>query len=492
MMDMATSHLSQTIQGLRRILLHQDGAGMSDRQLLDHFIGHRDEAAFAALVRRHGPVVWGVCCRVIGHYHDAEDAFQATFLVLARKAASIRQPEMLANWLYGVAHRTALKAKATTGKRRVREKQVSDMPEPETKQRDAWLDLEPLIDRELASLPDKYRIAIILCDLQGKTGKEAAHQLKIPEGTLSSRLRTGRVMLAKRLARNGVALSAGALAAVVSQNSASALAPTAVVSSTIKAAPLFAAGQTAATGLVSGKVAALTEGVMKAMLMTKLKTIATVLVLATLIAFGGGLVSHQMAATAQLNQQTDGAPKNSRPSEGVEGKPDPAPKPVKPPQPLGQAALAEKVLKDNVARTVILENSKIFIEPGTKVRLTPVKTEKGNGVRLEWAGVTVEALNMKLLAGTQIIEIEGAEGGMFTVRVLQKGADRVGAIIVVGNTKTPDSTIRKALQLAPGDVFDDKSLRAAEKRLATLKAVITVIENGDESGVKDIVVRVKE
>jgi RNA polymerase sigma factor (sigma-70 family) len=312
MMDMVTSHLSQTIQGLRRVLFHQDGSGLSDRELLNHFIGHRDEAAFAALVRRHGPVVWGVCCRIIGHHHDAEDAFQATFLVLARKAASIRQPEMLANWLFGVAHRTALKAKATAGKRRVREKQVSDMPEAETLQRDTWLDLEPLIDRELAGLPDKYRIAIILCDLQGKTGKEAAQQLKIPEGTVSSRLRTARVMLAKRLSRQGVTLSAGALAAIVSQNSASALAPTAVVSSTIKAAPLFAAGQTAVTGLVSGKVAALTEGVMKAMLMTKLKSLATVLALASLIAFGGGLLSHQMAATAQQNQQTDGAPPASQ------------------------------------------------------------------------------------------------------------------------------------------------------------------------------------
>lgn len=489
---MAASHLSQTIQDLRRVMLHQDGAGLSDRQLLDHFIRHRDEAAFAALVRRHGPVVWGVCCRVIGHHHDAEDAFQATFLVLARKAASIRQPEMLANWLFGVAHRTALKAKVTAGKRRVREKQVSDMPEPETQQRDAWIDVEPLIDRELAGLPDKYRIAIILCDLQGKTGKEAAHQLKIPEGTLSSRLRTGRVMLAKRLTRHGVVLSAGALAAVVSENSASALVPTAVVSSTIKAAPLFAAGQTAATSIVSGKVAALTEGVMKAMLMTKVKMIATVLLMASLIAFGGGLLSHEMAATAQQTQRTDGDPKNSRPPEGVEGKTNPAPKPVLPAQPIGQGVLAERVLDDNMLRTVILENSKIFIEPGTKVRLTPVKTAKGNGVRLEWAGVTVEALNMKLLTGTQVVEIEGADGETFAVRLLQKGADRVGEIILVGNTKTPDSIIRKTLQLAPGDVLEDKALRAAEKRLATFKAVITVIENGDGSGVKDILVRVKE
>src|SRR5947209_9431209 len=106
---MATSRLSKAIQDLCRATL-QGGAGLSDKQLLDHFIEHQDEAAFAALVRRHGPVVWGVCRRVLGHHHDSEDAFQATFLVLARKAVSVRPREMLPNWLYGVAHRTAIKA----------------------------------------------------------------------------------------------------------------------------------------------------------------------------------------------------------------------------------------------------------------------------------------------------------------------------------------------------------------------------------------------
>ena len=297
---MATSHLSQTIQAIRTAVLRHDGAGLNDRQLLDHFIRHRDEAAFAALMRRHGPVVWGVCRRLTGHHQDAEDAFQATFLVLARKAASVRQPEMLANWLFGVAHRTALKAKATTGKRRSRETQVSDdMPEPVTQQRGAWVDLEPLIDQELAALPDKYRIAIILCDLQGKTGKQAAHQLKVPEGTLSSRLRTARVMLAKRLARQGIAWSAGALAAVASQNPASALAPTAVVSSTTKAATLIAAGQTA-TGVVSAKVAALTKGALTTMVLSKLKS-AAIWLLASLAVLAAGLLTYQATMAQQTN-----------------------------------------------------------------------------------------------------------------------------------------------------------------------------------------------
>src|SRR5262249_22645957 len=148
-----------------------------------------------ALVRRHAPMVWGVCRRVLGNLHDAEDAFQATFLILVRKAASIASPKLLANWLYGVAHQTALKARATNAKRRVRERQVTHMPEPAANEPDRWNDLQPLLDQELARLPNKYRVAIVLCDLEGKTRKEAAWQLGVPEGTLAARVARGRVML---------------------------------------------------------------------------------------------------------------------------------------------------------------------------------------------------------------------------------------------------------------------------------------------------------
>ena len=283
---MATSQMSEVIQHLRRTVLLRDGAGLTDGQLLEDFISRRDEAALAALVRRHGPMVWGVCRRVLRNHHDAEDAFQATFLVLVRKAASIASREMVANWLYGVAHQTALKARATAAKRRARERQVTEMPEPAVAEQDLWHDLQPLLDQELSRLPDKYRVVIVLCDLEGKTRKEAARQLGVPEGTVASRLARARAMLAKRLARHGLAVSGGALAAVLSQNVASAGVPTSVVSSTIKAASLVAAGQ-AAAGMISAKVAALTEGVLKAMLLTKLK-IATVVLLVAVAAAGSG------------------------------------------------------------------------------------------------------------------------------------------------------------------------------------------------------------
>jgi RNA polymerase sigma factor (sigma-70 family) len=186
---MATRLLNPVIDHLRRAVLLRDGAGLTDGQLLESFLGGQDEAAFEALVRRHGPMVLGVCRRVLRIHHDAEDAFQATFLVLVRKGDTIRPREMVANWLFGVAYRTAQKARGRIARRRVREAQVKEMPEPEAvAPEEGWGDWRPLLDQELSRLPDKYRVPVVLCDLEGKTGKEAARQLGWPEGTVSSRL----------------------------------------------------------------------------------------------------------------------------------------------------------------------------------------------------------------------------------------------------------------------------------------------------------------
>src|SRR5262245_6136545 len=169
---MATSQISKVIQHLRGSALLRHGAELTDGQLLEGHVSHRDEAALAALVKRHGPMVWGVCRRVL-HHHDAEDAFQATFLVLLRRAASILPRDMVANWLYGVAYQTALKARATAARRKSRERQVTDMPEPEVLPPELSSDLHKLLDQELSRLADKYRVAIVLCDLEGKTYKDA-------------------------------------------------------------------------------------------------------------------------------------------------------------------------------------------------------------------------------------------------------------------------------------------------------------------------------
>lgn len=291
---MPTLQINRIIQHLRRAVLLRDGDGLADGQLLECFSAQGEEAAFEALVRRHGPMVLGVCRRVLGNYHDAEDAFQATFLVLVRKAASIRPPGMVGNWLYGVAYQTALKVRAGAMKRRGREKQMMDMPEPEVPQ-NLWRDLQPLLDQELTRLPDKFRIPLVLCDLEGKTRKEAARRLGWPEGTLSSRLARARRMLAKRLSRHGVALSGGALAMLLSQNAASAGAPSSLVVSTVQAAMMFAAGKTAA-GVISAQVAALTEGVLQAMFLSKLKIATALVLVVAFLGWSGGLLMEQALA----------------------------------------------------------------------------------------------------------------------------------------------------------------------------------------------------
>jgi RNA polymerase sigma-70 factor (ECF subfamily) len=311
---MATSLLNPVIRQLRRAVLLPDGAGLTDGQLLESFVSQRDEAAFGVLVRRHGPMVLGVCRRVLRNHHDAEDAFQATFLVLVRKAASIVPREMVANWLYGVAHRTALKARSMIAKQRVRERQVTAMPEPEALEpEDCWREWQPLLDQELSRLPDKYRVPVVLCDLEGKTGKEAARQLAWPEGTVSSRLARGRTMLAKRLTRHGLALSGGSLAVALSEN-ASACVPASVVSATVKAASLFVAGKAAATGAISARAAALTEAVVKTMLLTKLKVMAGVVLVVGILGTGLGLgtLSYRTEAAGSGTATREAAPKSDR------------------------------------------------------------------------------------------------------------------------------------------------------------------------------------
>jgi len=291
------------MERLRKTVLRRDEDSLSDGQLLDSFVRTRDEAAFAALVRRHGPMVWGVCLRIVGRAADAEDAFQATFLILVRKAAAVKPREAVGNWLYGVARHAALKARTACSKVRAREKQVTTMPEPAADWCDAREELHVHLDQELSRLPDKYRLPLVLCDLECRTRKDVAAQLKIPQGTLSSRLATAHQMLAKRLARHGLAVTGASLAAFFAQNAASASVPVSVVSSTVKTATLVAASQGGVTGVVETKVAALTEGVMKAMFLAKLKAVTAMLLVAGMIAFGAGLLVHHTSAGQQTKAE---------------------------------------------------------------------------------------------------------------------------------------------------------------------------------------------
>jgi RNA polymerase sigma factor (sigma-70 family) len=270
---------------VRRVAAAADSAALPDRELLESFLAHSDEAAFAVLLRRHGPMVLGVCRRLLPECHDAEDAFQATFLVLVRKAHVIDRRELLANWLYGVASRTARKARVQRARQRCRERLMASMSEPQRSDATPASDLRDVLDQELGRLPEKYRVPLVLCELEGCSRQEAAQALRIPEGTLSSRLSRGRQLLARRLTRRGVTLSLPVLAATLAESRAAAVS-FGLLETTARAAATLAVGG-GATGLVSGQVLALTEGVLRTMTPLKLKIVLAVLL--TFVLLGVGL-----------------------------------------------------------------------------------------------------------------------------------------------------------------------------------------------------------
>jgi RNA polymerase sigma factor (sigma-70 family) len=290
---MATNLNPVLIDIIRRFAIL--GEGRTDGQLLVAFLRDRDKLALEILVRRHAPMVWGVCRRTLARHHDAENAFQATFVVLLRKAASIRSPELLASWLYRVAQQTARKARQMAAKRGVREQQLEVLPEPPAEPLDDEFgpELRERLDDELSRLPDKYRVAIVLCDLQGKSRPDVAKLLRLPEGTVASRLARGRALLARRLARPGQAVSATSLAAVLPQLAPSWAVPAAVLTNTVKFVTLLAAGQ-APTGLISAEVSQLTGGVLLAMAVQKLKAAGALLFMATLLLAGGVAAYHAL------------------------------------------------------------------------------------------------------------------------------------------------------------------------------------------------------
>jgi RNA polymerase sigma factor (sigma-70 family) len=298
---MEAVQLHGLVRRLHGALARRETAALTEAELWQRYVRQRDEAAFATLLRRHGPMVLGVCRRILRHEQDAEDAFQATFLVLVRRAASLQSPARLANWLHGVAQRTALQARTAARKRRAREAAV---PPPRSLPDDLHDDLRVVLDEELERLADKYRTAVVLCDLEGKTRKEAARQLGWAEGTVASRLARGRGMLARRLARRGFA---GALvAATLAESAASAWVPAHLVFATIRAATFATAGHVAANGVLSGTAAALTEGVLQSMFLSKLKPAIAILLIIGAAALGtGALISRSWATEQEPADRTE-------------------------------------------------------------------------------------------------------------------------------------------------------------------------------------------
>jgi RNA polymerase sigma factor (sigma-70 family) len=293
---MATGPVNLVIRQMRRIALSHDNGYISDGWLLDAFLKAKDEAAFEALVKRHGPMVLGVCRRLLRNTHDAENAFQATFVVLLRKAHAIRNRDLLGNWLYGVACRTAMKARANAARRKAKERQVNDMRSASWSAEQTSEELLALLDVELHRLPDKLRAPLVLCDLQGMARKQAARKLGWPIGSLNWRLARARSILAKKLKQHGVTLGTGTLAACLARHAAAASVPAPLLDLTVKTAVIMSIGNNAAAGVVSAKVASLAEGVVRMMFLTKLKIAAGLVLLVGVLGTCVGQRSSQTLA----------------------------------------------------------------------------------------------------------------------------------------------------------------------------------------------------
>jgi RNA polymerase sigma-70 factor (ECF subfamily) len=297
---MRKSDQSPVLREIRTLFGVGTNAGLSDGELLERFVGREEEAAqfaFAALVERHGPMVFRICNRLLADAHESQDAFQATFLILVRKARSLKDRGSVGPWLFGVARRVAARTRTATARRAYHERRyVEGRENPESADDHERSDLEAILHEEVSRLPDRYRSPIVLCYLEGVTQEEAATRLGWPIGTVRSRLSRARERLRGRLTRRGVVLSAGALLGALAGDVSAA--PRLLVGSTVKAATQFAAGQAAAE-VASASVLALTQGVLRSFFMTKLKSAMLVVIVLGASATGAGVFAFHPVASVE-------------------------------------------------------------------------------------------------------------------------------------------------------------------------------------------------
>jgi RNA polymerase sigma factor (sigma-70 family) len=311
---MGTRQLRQVVQHLCRVIDPLGDGQLSDAELLQRWVSQRDEAAFEVLVWRHGPLVWNTCRRLLRSTADAEDAFQATFLALVGKGASIGSGASVGGWLYTVAYRAALTARAQAARRPGQDQALEDVPAPASSAEEmVWRDLRPVLDEEVNRLPRKYREPFVLCCLEGKTNAEAAQQLGCPTGTLVTRLARARQRLRRRLTGRGVTLAAGPLAAGFAPEAEAAV-PAALLAGTVRAL----AGQG-----VPARVAGLSAGVLRALAPAPLKQTVALVLAVVLLGFGGALTYRALAGPPAERQQPEAPPPPDGPRQ--EAKAPPAP-----------------------------------------------------------------------------------------------------------------------------------------------------------------------
>jgi RNA polymerase sigma factor (sigma-70 family) len=293
---------SAILREVRKLIKHPSGDSPSDRELLERFSRYQDEAAFGELVRRHGTLVLEVCRRVLRHVQDAEDAFQATFLLLAQKAGSLGKVVSVAGWLFGVARHVAARAKTGAQRRRRHEISAALKAAQETQEEVTWKELKAALDEELGRLPEHYRTPLLLCYLEGKTQEEAARELGWTPAAMRGRFYRGRDLLRRRLTHRGISLGVGVFASVLSQSSTSA-ATTLLRRATVKAVLQYTAGK---RGTISAEVVALAQEALPMIAVAKARLAIGVFLALTMVATGAALLAHQpvlsMDDKAQPNQ----------------------------------------------------------------------------------------------------------------------------------------------------------------------------------------------
>jgi RNA polymerase sigma factor (sigma-70 family) len=278
---------ADVLRFLRKTCELEAARELPDEELLERFAAARDEAAFNVLVRRHGPMVLSVCHRVLEDVHLAEDGFQATFMVLVRRAAGLGKRQPLAGWLYGVARRVALKARARAARARQEERGVEPMQSNEPLDELTWQELRAVLDEEIGRLPQKFQLPLVLCHLEGRSHADAAKELDCPKRSLTNRLERGRELLRLRLIRRGITLSAGALAVGLSEKVGGTALGAMLAIKTVKAAMCLGAGKAVAAGLLSSQAAALAEKTIAGMMVAKCKLTGLVAILVLAVAGAG-------------------------------------------------------------------------------------------------------------------------------------------------------------------------------------------------------------
>jgi RNA polymerase sigma factor (sigma-70 family) len=479
----ADGNLTLFLQQLRQVVYTRGVIGeIPDRALVERFVKDRDEAAFEVLLWRHGPMVLSLCQRMLHNAHDAEDAFQAAFFILARKASTIGKRQSFGSWLYKVAYRCALRAKTRAVVRAGKETAlIENMSVPDPAAQAAWQELRLTLDDVVQELPEKYRTVIVLHYLEGRTSQQIAGELHCPVGTVTSRLTRARELLRHRIARRGLTLSAAMIGAALAEGSAVAAAPRGLVFVTLHVAKMAAAGQAAAS-TVPTRVLTLAQGVTRDMFLRKLK-IAAVLFL-SIACLGAGMLTYGANAEPDNSATQQGTPPGAiqagggkeaaEPNElfakaatAVKAVPDAAQKAyalmvlAQAQAAAGDRPAAAKTLRQGVVTAQLIQHNDEYPKRATLSHLAKVQAEVGAVADALKTAAEIE----QNLCGWAFAHIASAQA---------KAGDAKGALETVG--RIPESDQGLALMLIATCRLEARNLKTALQTAEKIKKTMYKVE----------------